>query len=168
MQQPLLMTPAANTSQGSNTQICSQWKNSSILEGFLCTVYFLIEEWWVQQRLFPLPSLPVLSRPCRWDCAPVWSLQLEVTFLSLHRSRHREGSASHKTFVSPYAAGSLMSPTGVEWGENPTRSCLFKYCLWLQFSADYSTKIQVSVEDKKIIHFHLENKAEQRSFFQLF
>lgn len=162
------MNPSANTNQGSNTQLCSHRKNFNILEGFLFTVYFLVEEWWVQQRHFSLPSLAGLLGPCRWDCARVWSLQLEVTLLSFHRSRYRKGSSSCKTFVPPYAAGSLMSLTGVEWGENPTRSCLFKYCLWLQFSADCSTKIQVSVKDKKIIHFHLKNKAEQRSSFQLF
>lgn len=65
------MNPSANTNQGSNTQLCSHWRNFNILEGFL---YFPVEGWWVQQRHFSLPSLPVLLGACRWDCAHMWSL----------------------------------------------------------------------------------------------
>lgn len=114
-----------------------------------------------------LPACPVRALQVGLCSCVISSTGGDIS-LSFHRSRDKKGSASHQTFVPPYAAGSLMSLPGVECAENPTRSCLFKYCLWLQFSADCRTKIQVSVEDKKIIHFHLENKAEQRSFFQLF
>lgn len=123
MQQLLLMNPSAIPVR----QLCSHWKNFSISEGILYAIYFLVEGWWVQQRHFSLHS--VLLGPCRWDCAPVWSLQLEVTFLSSHKQVQEGICFPIKIFVPPYAAGSLMSLTGVERGENPTWSCLFKYCL---------------------------------------
>lgn len=59
-----------------------------------------------------LPACPVGGMQVGL-CSYVIS-SLAVTFLSRHRSRYGKGSASHKTFVPPYAAGSLMCLTGAE------------------------------------------------------